>query len=87
MGSIYASFVIFESLTLRKEKRTICLSEFTQASKSLFFLLTRCQRQLVGFRGGIATGNVGALESLTLRKPSRPFLLYLSYQGKSITEG
>ena len=41
MGSIYASFVIFESLTLRKEKRTICLSEFTQASKSLFFSLNK----------------------------------------------
>lgn len=31
----------FESLTLRKEKRTICLSEFTQASKSLFFSLNK----------------------------------------------
>ena len=28
-------------LTLRKEKRTICLSEFTQASKSLFFSLNK----------------------------------------------
>ena len=40
-GIRITSYRGFESLTLRKEKRTICLSEFTQASKSLFFSLNK----------------------------------------------
>ena len=46
MGSLYAYFVIFESLTFRKAESS------------------GCRRQALGFRGGIAVGNVGALESL-----------------------
>ena len=63
---------------LSAKKRTICLSEFTQASKSLFFLWTRCQRQLVGFSRWHCLCNAGVLESLSYQNLS--VQVYLSKQ-------